>query len=480
MLRIGYNALSQEAGIALGKSKKKSKTSSTRLSTGLKINSAADDAAGLAISDKMTAQIRGMDRAAQNCEEGISMVDVADAALGQIDSMLVRIRELCVQSANGIYTDSDRESISKEVEQLKEEIDVTGRDTQYNKIKVLQFPNTAVEHSNAVVVYTSTGRLIPHIKGLSTGKNEDLYEGEKKFLLEDVSNTTAKDCDGSDTDISELSCYTLDFSDIKTNNDWADLNEFAFTFNCSLGCKQEFTFVFDNTTTGFTDKTPTASVASGGPSNNKVYYVGTQNYTTGDEFVKDLQQQIQSLGTSSHVGHDNAISFSDDMTRFTISGAKDGSGDDGYLIAGIPKIAYDSDGDFDNFGYDIILQVAANKDNIMKLDMPYITAGSLGLSSVDATTQSSAKDSILYIDGALTKVDKDRVRMGAYHNRLEYTYSNDVETSNNLSDSRSLIQDADMAKEMSDYIRENILQQAGISMMTNANQSMSNILELLQ
>ncbi|MBR1444160.1 MAG: hypothetical protein IJ583_11600 [Firmicutes bacterium] len=488
---VNTNTTALTAYRMLSVNSKKTSVTSARLSSGKKINQAADDAAGLAISEKMTSQIRGLDMAYKNAQDGISLLQVADGGLSEVSNMMQRMRELAVQAANDTNTDEDRQKIQKEVDQLIEEIDRTGQDTEYNEIKVLlqngPLPRTTVTTSTqsvTEVTYLNTGAEIPYIKGGVPGTMGTIIEGQKSYLVKGAAYGTVNGANGQAMDISNMASYTLDFSGITSSTQWAELDGCAFTFNCSRGCKQEFTFVFNNSSTGISDSTTNANVRSAGTENNKVFQVGTADYQNGSDFVGALRTAISSIDADSHVGHDNIIGFSDDLKSITISGSLGGGGDDGWVVAGKPTVAtVDKEVTSYQFDYtkmqpDLILHIGANKDQILELDMPYITAGELGIGLLDVTTHDSAEHSIKGVDYGLNKVAVERARMGAYMNRLEYISNNLQVSSENLSAARSRIEDADIAKEMMVHTRMNVLNQAAVSMLAQSNASQQSVLQL--
>ncbi|MBR1737587.1 MAG: hypothetical protein IJ736_11335, partial [Firmicutes bacterium] len=425
-------------------------------------------------------------------QDGISLVQVADGGLSEVANMLQRMREFAVQSANDTNTNEDRQKIQKEVDELAAEIDRTGQDTEYNEIKVLlqngptprKTVTTSVE-TITEVTYPNTGTEVPYIKGGLPGAMQTVIGGQKSYLTKGATYTDLVDASGNAANVSNLASYTLDFSDITSAAQWSELDGYAFTFNCSLGCQQEFTFKFNNSTSGIADKTEGANIDRGGTANNKVFEVGTLGYENGAAFVSALQTKIQSLSSTSHVGHDNEISFSSDMTRITISGSSGGGGNNGYVIAGIPTVTETGrevtsyEYDYTDMQQDLILHIGANKDQIMELDMPYITVGELGIGSLDVSTRNGAETSIGQIANGLKYVAEERARMGAYMNRLEYTSNNLQVTSENLSAARSRIEDADMAKEMMEFTRTNVLEQAATSMLAQSNAVPQNVLQLL-
>jgi flagellin len=350
-----------------------------KLSSGYRINRASDDAAGLAISEKMRGQIRGLDMAQKNAQDGISLIQTAEGALNETHSILQSMRELAVQSANDTNTDDDRAELQKEVDQLISELDRIANQTQFN--------------------------------------TKNLLKGD--FALGIDTDTTVSDL------LAEGAFESLTFSGL-TAEEWV---------------------IADNTGT---DGTLTLTGATSGT-------VLVSNVVAADETAQTIRFGGPN-GESVTIKVNNAFAAGDlDETKFTVTGN------------GTLKFHIGSN---------------ANQTIDVAIDDMRVTGGTTteitALGSVDITTQADAETAITTIDEAIKKVSSTRASLGAYQNRLEHTINNLGTSSENLTAAESRIRDVDMAKEMMEYAKNTILQQAAQAMLAQANQQPQGVLQLLR
>ena len=369
-----------------------------KLSSGLRINRAADDAAGLAISEKMRSQIRGLNQASRNAQDGISMIQTAEGALSETQAIGQRMRELAVQSANGTYTDEDRALINQEFLQLKDEIDRIATDTEFNGNKVLNGSLsgkeiTAQRASAAVVGGPLTGITEGDLEGIfgSVDPTEIAKLGEGTF---EIRIAHAVDPGTS---------VTIDLVDKSHFNGGKEYIMDSFTF--------------DN------------------PNANETFQLG------------GVTIEIEGLDTLIENGESAAFEFTNEVTK-------------------------DEDGG--------TLQVGANKNQSIGISIDTMRSRELGLGGVSVATAADAQDAIQLIDDAVSRVSSQRADLGATQNRLEHTIASTDNTAENLQASESRIRDVDMAKEMMNLTRLNILQQASQAMLAQANQAPQNVLSILK
>lgn len=355
-----------------------------KLSSGLRINKAADDAAGLAISEKMRGQIRGLEQAVRNSQDAISLIQTAEGALNETHSILQRMRELAVQASSDSYTDVDRSELQKEVDQLIKEIDRIANTTEFNTKKL-------IDGSRANIV-TKNG--FADVLGTNTDK----------FAL----STTVV----TNTDASVEGTYLLKI-----------LNETS-----SPGV---YNYAIYNDTGG-------------------MWATGTVNVTTAT-----------SLTISSAAGVN--VSFSTGTLT---------SGDSISIVIRRAVIAGDDNS--------LTFFIGANSSQFMKVDINDMDAASLHVSGIKINTQNSAEAAISTIEQALRDVSAERSKLGAFQNRLEHTINNLGAASENLAAAESRIRDVDMAKEMMEFTKLNILQQAATAMLAQANAQPQNVLQLLR
>lgn len=455
-----------------------------RLGSGYKVNRAADNAAGLSCSEKMRGQIRGLEKAADNCQNAISLINVADGAMGEMQSVLQRIRELTVQAANDTYVTVDRQAIAEEITQLTKEVDNIGNNTEFNTLKLLQGSGkskTRYETRTVTEVTYQDHGAVPTYTNLNC--NTEYYFSAQDITLDD--GTVISGSAQNSTDGKAHYSYELSFAQIQSQADWESLHDAGFTFKCTLGCKQEFTFQFDKDSQGIVDETPNAVIASGGESNNKVFKVGTSGYTTGADFVNDLVNFIQGLSTdnaNTHVGHDNQIGTTGNGAAIVIYGSSKGSGDDGYLIVGLPVVqeVEKQVTIIESYESPLVIQTGANSNQIVLVGLPHLDATTLSMRTISVADSQAATGSIAKVDQMLETVSRERSRMGAYANRFEHSYANAENMAENLQSAESRIRDADMAEEMVVYSKFNILEQAAQAMLAQANQSQQGVIQLLQ
>ncbi|MBE5939542.1 MAG: flagellin [Lachnospiraceae bacterium] len=426
-------------------SRNKAKTSE-RLGSGYKLNRAADDAAGLAISEKMRWQIRGLNKASLNSQDGISMIQTADGALNEVHDLLHRMNELAVQAANDTNTQEDRQAIQQEINQLTMEINRISDSTEFNTIPVLKIDSlVSVGNGQSGDVPMNTSLSVT----TATGLNRSVY--------------------GTEIDFSKITEKNID-----------ELIGKTFSATCTENCSQVFAFSFnDGTGSSFTLSDPTSDRAS------LSIEIGVKNpaITTGEDIVNEIMQIVkdqqtvppfdgyQSARGDIHIGHANGISSNGaTLQLYAISGGppyQDGMGlvKTGNLV------------DTENT---IKLQVGAEEGNTMNYIIRTINASTIGVNNLNVMSHEKAGKALTSIKNALTEVSDYRSYLGAMQNRLEFTIKNLDNTSENVQASESLIRDANMADEMVSFSKSSILEQAGQAMLSQANSSKQGILTLIQ
>ncbi|MBE7681622.1 flagellin [Paenibacillus sp. P13VS] len=427
-----------------------------KLSSGLRINRAGDDAAGLAISEKMRGQIRGLDQASRNAQDGISLIQTAEGALNETHSILQRMRELSVQSSNDTNTDSDRAELQKEITQLKEEIDRIGDTTEFNTKKLLD----GRSGKNALVTAeTGTGDLA---KVISTGANAigGTYGG---ITIGTAATKSAYANDGADV--------TAATSVGETN---LVLNGVDFTFAKDTSASDVAAAInAKSKEIGFTATVAGAKVtfaANDFGSGYKLTATGTASSIIGDETLG-----VNAVVTGAPAGSTATIEDAKHGSVVTfVGGALDGTKIDTAGTAAndtVELTVADNSLDF---------QIGANAGQKINIAIQDMRSGALGVNNIDVSNATTASDSITTIDNALSKVSGERSKLGAYQNRLEHTINNLGASSENLSAAESRVRDVDMAKEMMSQTKNNILAQAAQAMLAQANQQPQGVLQLLR
>ena len=505
-LSINTNMASLMAQNNLSQVNKALEQNQERLSTGLRINSAADDAAGLAITDRMTAQIKGMSQASRNANNGISLAQTAEGALEETSNMLQRMRELSVQSANSTNSSEDRENIQAEVNALQSELDRIATDTTFNNQKIL---DGSVSDQQFQIGPNSGESINLSIDGASATdlgnfaiEGSDAYNGNSQTGLGSAAATTENA--GSDSNV--ISNQTLT---VRSGGESADISVSA-----GDTAKEIATAINDKSgTTGVSADAKTEATLSslsfdGGSS-------GTAEFTlkSSDGGSVDISAQVSESDLTALADEINAESgktgitaeMGSDLSTITLT---DSEGDDIRIenfndpagnnngttldVAGYDGNAISlNDGDGGSSGSDSTSVVgkvelqssdnfAATSNGTMYASAnTSIAAAENNVNGIDVSSVSGANDAIDVIDSALQQVTDTRANLGAFQNRLDSTISNLENASQNLTEARSRIQDADIAKEAAEQTQNNVRRQAAASVLTQANQSPQLALQLL-
>ena len=426
-----------------------------KLSSGLRINRAGDDAAGLAISEKMRGQIRGLDQASRNSQDGISMIQTAEGALSETHSILQRMRELAVQSSNDTNTNADRKEIQKEVEQLKSEINRISDNTEFNTQKLLNGSLGAVGSSSDSAVAT-----VESASGLKVG-DYDLTVTQSATQATAVAGTTT--FDGTDTGLTgkelTLNGVKIDFSDMSDTAGIADVVNRINSYSEETGIVA-------------TDSTNTVALSTS-------QYGSEANLTIGGADAAEF-------GGAVTAGADTEVTIEDENG---VTEALTGNGQDVNYRGSELKVT-DTTGTgtatLTVASSGATLQIGANKDQNISVDINEMSTATLGdsvkgfVKDIDVQSQDGSNKAIDTLDAAIAEVSSERSKLGAVQNRLDHTIANLDNSSENLSAAESRIRDVDMAKEMMEMTRANILSQASQSMLAQAQQQPQSVLQLLQ
>ena len=422
--------------------------STEKLSSGYRINRAADDAAGLTISEKMRKQIKGLDRASTNAEDGVSAVQTAEGALTEVHSMLQRMNELATQSANGTNSNTDRKAIQDEIDQLTTEIDRVSETTKFNETYLLKGDGAEKEHNvNAHdagldgVTLTDKGDKVEvtlktlnagdkvsiagknYTIGATTDEAKELYKNAKAGEKVTVGGTTYEIANATDDTKGQITIGDLE-------------KKIAKGTTVEYGNKK--VHVVDKTT-GIDDNDSSIITAA------KAYELETA------EIVK-----------ASSIGTDTAATTNAGVTpdKFTLTKG---------------KVNYN-----DALSFNLHVGADADMTNKITVNIDSMNSAGLGVKGIKADTEQDATYAIDAIADAISTVSSQRSALGAVQNRLEHTINNLDNVVENTTSAESRIRDTDMAEEMVNYSKNNILAQAGQSMLAQANQSNQGVLSLLQ
>ncbi len=387
-----------------------------KLSSGYKINGAADDAAGLAITEKMKAQINGLNMASKNSQDAISLIQTAEGALSETQSMLQRMNELAVQSSSGTNESFDRSAISAEFDQLKEEIDQIASTTTFNNMNILDgslgAPSVAVTTGSTL----NTGLSLSGTGSYSVYSNTGMSAsaaGTFTLSLGDVSATSG----AFSADTATPTVIQISFEDAVTGNVTNTVVSIADAIDGTVGDGKSFTLNLSQAGLG-------------------TYSIAAANNVTGTASEANFVQELEGLKVVT----------------------EEGTGTGGALS----------------------IQVGALAADKMDLAIGNMDSTSLGVDTQSISTQNGASAAITATRAAINTVSNQRALLGAMQNRLDHKINNLTAQSQNLSAAQSRIKDVDIAQEMTEYTKNNILSQASTAMLAQANSAPQNVLSLLK
>ena len=585
-MRINHNITALNTYNKLSSNNSATQKSLEKLSSGLRINKAGDDAAGLAISEKMRGQIRGLDMASKNSSDGISMISTAEGALSETHSILQRMKELATQASNGTNTDADRAEIQKEVNQLSSEINRIGNTTEFNTQSLLKGDGkttlaktgatlathngdtTNVQATTAITVTEQTaatnsgtfsfelnGEKIDVKIGVDTGlalgntaiDSDSVtsnsvtvnYNAANGSSAENTTDLGSKITDAINAVIAKNSKLAGNYSASYAGGDVT----IAATSTGSMAGSNGYISAGASALTGITGNGTTAD-AVGTTTYDQSYETLTFNNSMTSDDVNSLIGKGFTVNGKQYEFYDaDAGSYKGNATGINISAVVDATSNRGNALATAVSQQLVSDGTYTagigssanivkltatakgTAGNDTIVvedggiqknfkttfQVGANQGQSFAIEFSDMRSKALGITgttaggtaannavftkvldvtngtddtnveyALDVSTTTNASNAIKVLDNAITTVSAERSKMGAYQNRLEHTINNLGTTSENLSAAESRIRDVDMAKEMMEFTKNNILSQAAQSMLAQANQQPQKVLQLLQ
>ncbi len=450
-MRINHNIAALNTYNKLTANNTATSKSLEKLSSGLKINRAGDNAAGLAISEKMRGQIRGLDQAGSNSQDAISLLQTAEGALSETHSILQRMRELAVQSANDTNVTVDRTAIQDEVDQLTAEIDRIATTTEFNTRQLLNGgAGVTISASNGTV--TAMSGTADTTAGVVAITAASTTVADKATLVDNGTTALAL----TSTALGGVAAITI--------------NGTSFSFAATDTVQDTLdTFNAQSSTTGVV-----ASWATG----------------TGHTFTQVNEGSAHSVTISGASGlfGDNGTDAGADaiMSTTELGGSYAASGNKIEVTSGAYKglkFTLNADANVSvtvGTNNSLKMQIGANQSQDMSISIGDMRADSLGVGSISVSTQATAAISITTVNNAITSVSAERGKLGALQNRLEHTINNLGTTSENLTASESRIRDVDMAKEMMEFTKNNILSQAAQAMLAQANQQPQGVLQLLR
>ena len=418
--------------------------STEKLSSGYRINRAADDAAGLTISEKMRKQIKGLDRASTNAEDGVSAVQTAEGALTEVHSMLQRMNELATQSANGTNSSTDRQAIQDEIDQLSTEIDRVSETTKFNETYLLKGQN---------------GTTDKYMKAHDAGFAGTLADGDKTatFSMKIKAGESLK-IGGTDYDVYADGSGVTDLqASVKAlaANKTVEIDGTTYTVVAKGGTvdatknQLEATTIAAKIKAGAKVKVDTADAVTA-VDTTKATSISVTNAT---DKVKEQLKAANDIGAVDGKSTVTAgTATADGTVEFTIQ-------------KGHATVA-------DTLSFNLHVGADADSTNKITVDIDAMSSAGLGIKGINVSTEQNATYSIDAIADAISQVSSQRSALGAVQNRLEHTINNLDNVVENTTSAESRIRDTDMAEEMGNYSKNNILAQA--------NQSNQGVLSLLQ
>ena len=483
-MRINYNVSAMLSNNALSNNDDLLAQSLQRLSSGLKINNAKDNPAGLAMAKRMNAQIESLKVANQNASDGVSIVETADGAMNEISEMLQRMNELAVKSANGTWSDNDRATMQEEIQQLKEEVTRIAETTEFNGQKILDGAFSLKGYTNNIDVKVNSysDEVIPKeymienlkvyyceeegtykVDPTSFKPGEAFPEGTKVSIKDDL--VVLKDDNGFEM---RLDISRVDFSGSTDVTTWKSI-----TFPRE-GDNMGFANILDNLTVSYCVEDGSYKVESLTPGED--YVEGEVDVSINGSVVTiktsdglEMQMDLSGVDFEDNAADDIKTTTWKSMT-FSLQDADPTDPEDTGTAIVIDATGIGA----------MKIQVGANEGQTLDMDIPAISLKSMGIENMDVLTKDNALDAIVRIDGAIKYVSSVRGRLGAYQNRLESTINNLDVTTENMTAAYSRIMDVDMAEEMTQYTTYQVLTQAGTSMLAQANERPSQVLQLLQ
>ncbi len=485
-MKINHNMAAVISNKQLLRTENSLTASLERLSTGLRINHASDDAAGMAIATKMNAQIKGLNQASRNASDGVSVLETADGALSEVASMLQRMRELSVQAANETNTPDDLKAIQSEITSLTEEVDRVSRDTEYNTMNLL-------DGSQDIRVY-------PDTRGIS---RIEISDSVKAGTYDIRVTGAAEHAVGVGTPVASTPAPT---PITPAQEGVVVINGVEVELKAGDTFEEVYEKLRAGAETGNVNLLVVGNIAATGGTPENAGYVPTDVSRGGTlVFVSDQYGSSAEVNVScdnpilsAYLGVP-AVGYTENGTDVQVSF---GSGNNGFtsqatmITEGTHVKITDRSGFEMNYEVEpgvagnvslevttigtMTLQIGANENQTMDVRIPEISSKTLYIDDVDVRTIGGGGNGITSFDKAIAKVSEARSRMGAYQNRLDSAINSLEGTEMNMTAALSRIEDIDMAEEMSEYTKYNVLSQAATSVLAQANDIPQQVLQLLQ
>ncbi len=472
---VQHNITAMNANRMLGLTTGSLSKSTEKLSSGYRINRAADDAAGLTISEKMRKQIRGLDQASTNAEDGVSAVQTAEGALTEVHSMLQRMNELAVQASNGTNSTSDRQAIQDEISQLNTEIDRVAETTKFNETYLLKGGDGTKEvtmngHDAGLKGSLADGatKATFSIEAGALDAGKKITIGGKEYTIgaeakDGQALVTAQEKTGGKITVNGKN-YTYNDTDSK----WLDSE--GNDAKVGNGANAGEIKLADGDKVSDGSKTLTVMVdakkADGTAGKDKIDDTDS-SVITADKAIELMQAELEA---ANKIGVDDPASVTVSKPTYDKTKATEFE-----ITKGTAKVA-------DRLSFNLHVGSDADMTNKIGVNIETMNSAYLGIKGLNVADDSgnAATYAIDAIADAVAKVSEQRSALGAVQNRLEHTIDNLDNVVENTTSAESRIRDTDMAEEMVNYSKNSILQQAGQSMLAQANQANQGVLSLLQ
>ena len=485
-MRIANNVPALFTHIHLRRNDRLKAASMNRLSTGLRINSAREDAAGMAIANKLSYQLVGLERASDNSTHGISLVQTAEGALNEVHAMLQRMRQLAVQAANDTYVTEDRVAMQNEIDALTDEITALSRRTEFNTIRLLG--GEAARISN---VWTGAGAaaVVNRMAAHATSISENMHAGTVHFTAVPATPAVRAGAGfppggtANTSGLLKINGVMIHVEAGEALTDvWARVMENApYAGVTTNAAGTAFTSIINGTR---------PEINLGGSEALWAQFGFVPMASTPANFTQGTDVQLTNLRMSTDTtGGEAPVLFAPGELLYTAEGNRVIiRTPEGHTVEMIVNEAGPTQLRIEEFG-GLRIQIGPNHNMNMRIQIPRMNSETLGLTEsrggqvvrlMQVTHLQGALHAIDQADHAIRTVSQVRTRLGAYQNRLEHTVNNLDNSAVNTAQSRSRVQDTDMAREMTMFSKRNVMYQAGLAILGQANQRPQMVLSLLQ
>ena len=488
-MKINRNMSAVIANNQLLRTENKLKSTMLRLSSGYKINSAEDNPAGMAISNKMKAQIDALDKAQSNAADAKNTIEIADGALNEVSSILQRIRELSVQAANGTNADSDKQAAQDEIEKLTEEVDRISGATEYNTKVLLDGSSDSRVYTREVDAAGNAKLSNDSITRINLSDHVDA----KKYDIT-VESTAQKAAASINSNVKPLTEGSISINGVSVKVT-PEMSQDEYLQALQNAANLAGTQMQEDAVTG---EITFVSESYGSSYGVNIELTGSMSALAGNSYTVDADgnktpqagYKVDAKGNAvaDVSGKDAVVKAGNNLddTRIRTDGNRVYVvGNGGFSMDFLLRDQIDMTAGSKDLQMDVTeigsmtIQIGSNQYQEMAVRIPEVSSETLYLDTVDVTVAGGADRAISTLDDAIAYVSSVRSRMGSFENRLEYATNSLGETEENMTSAYSNLVDADMATEMTEYASQNILDQAGISVLSQANDLPQQVLSLL-